>query len=105
MDDEPLDELELPDGVHDAEHAVEVLRAWIADGALHVVFHPATFAHDIDEWGRLLSDVAHHIAKAVALDGQMESHEALTEIRRAFEQGISTNPVTASGRIKGRTQH
>ena len=105
MSDETFHELELPDGIHDAESAVEVLRAWIADGALHVVFAPATFAHDVNEWGRLLSGVAHHIAKAVALDGQMESHEALTQIRQAFDQGIMTNPVTTSGRIKGRTRH
>lgn len=104
-DDDIPDELELPDGIQDAESAVEVLRAWIADGALHVIFDPATFSHDVGEWGRLMSDVAHHIAKAVALDGQMEPHEALTRMRQAFEAGVGANPVTTSGRIKGRTRH
>jgi hypothetical protein len=105
MSEGPLNELEVPDAIRDAESAVEVLRCWIGDGALHVTFDPTTFAHDVNEWGRLLSDVAHHIAKAVALDGQMESHEALTQIRQTFDHGIQTNPVTTSGKIKGRTRH
>lgn len=33
-------ELDLPEGVHDAEGADEILRAWTADGRLHVVFDP-----------------------------------------------------------------
>lgn len=105
MSEGPLNELDVPDAIREAENAVEVLRCWIGDGALHVTFDPATFAHDVKEWGRLLADVAHHVAKAVALDGQMAEHEALAQVRQMFDQGILTNPVTTSGKIKGRTRH
>lgn len=104
-DDDILAELELPDGVHEADEAVEVIRAWVADGALHVIFDPETFREEVSEWGRLLSDVVHHISHAVELDGQMSRHEALSQIHAAFDQGLSTNAVTMQGRIKGRTEH
>ena len=102
----PIEELELPDGVHDAESALEVIRAWIADGGLHVIFNPETFAHDVSEWGRLLSDIAQHIAHAVELDGQMGRDEALAVMGEAFKLGVG-EPDTQNmmGRIKGRVEH
>ncbi|MBA4174073.1 MAG: DUF5076 domain-containing protein [Hyphomicrobium sp.] len=105
MADETIHELEIPDGARDAKEAVEVLRAFIGDGALHVIFDPETFRHDVTEWGRLLSDIAHHIAKAVALDGQMESNEALIQVRDAFNRGVGDSPVATTGKIKGRVKH
>ncbi len=105
MDDEIFDELDVPDGVREAEDAVEVLRGWIGDGALHVIFDPETFRHDVSEWGRMLADIALHIANAVELDGQMDRNEALSEIREAFEHGLGTNAVSMTGKIKGRTEH
>lgn len=99
------EELELPEGVVGADDAVEVLRAWVVDGALHVTFDPETFHHDVTEWGRLLSDVAQHVATAVELDGQMTRTDAIAQIHEAFELNMqSTNAVTP-GRIKGRTEH
>lgn len=98
-------ELDVPDGVREAKSADEVLRAWIADGALHVTFPPAAFANDVSEWGRLLADIAHHIAKAVALDGQHGEPEALDAIKSAFERGIGSHGADRHGKIKGRTRH
>ena len=74
--DDPI-ELDLPEGVLSADSAVEVFRAFVADGALHVTFDPKTFSHDAGEWGRLLAESAEHIASAVALDGQMPREAAL----------------------------
>lgn len=105
MTDDTPRELEIPDGALRAQEAVEVLRAFIGDGALHVIFDPETFRHDVAEWGRLLSDIAHHVSKAVALDGQMDQHEALRQVHEAFSRGVVANPVAASGTIKGRIQH
>jgi len=103
-DDQPM-ELEVPDGVHGAEMAVEVLRAWIADGALHVVFEPDSFAHDTSEWGRLLSEIAHHVARASAVQGQIGEADAIKAIREAFDHGIGHLTADRLGRIKGRTRH
>ncbi len=109
LDDDDLnglpEELELPEGVVDAEQAIEVLRAWVADGGLHVIFDPETFRHDVTEWGRLLADIAQHVANAVELDGQMTREAAIAQIHDAFDLNIQESEVAATGRIKGRTEH
>jgi len=105
MDHDAITELDIPDGVEDANEAVEVLRAWIADGALHVTFDPETFRDNAPDWGRLLADIAQHVAHAVALDGQMARDAALTEIQTAFDQGIGRASGKMSGAIRGRTHH
>jgi uncharacterized protein DUF5076 len=105
MPDEPLQELEVPEGVLDAEHAVEVLRAWIADGALHVIFEPGSFGQDVSEWGRLLSEVSHHIASGVALEGHLSQNEALTAIHEAYERGVLEPTGTRTGQVKRKVQH
>lgn len=104
-DEVPLLELELPDGVLEAEQAMEVLRAWVADGALHVIFDPDTFRDEVSEWGRLLSDVVHHIANAVELEGQMTRADAMKAIEQAFSENLHQAQHTMAGRIKGRTEH
>lgn len=100
-----LSELDPPEGIQGAEEAVEVLRAWIADGSLHVTFDPETFSHDVSEWGRLLSDIAVHVANAVALDGQMTFQEALTAVHEAYDQGITEQHPEVTGKIIGRSTH
>lgn len=105
IDDDIPEELDLPDGVVEAEDAIEVLRAWVADGALHVIFDPETFEDDVSEWGRLLADVAQHVANAVELDGQMSRAEALSRLADAFDRHVRADQLGASGRIKGRTEH
>lgn len=107
-DDIPSDapsELDPPEGIQGADEAVEVLRAWIADGSLHVTFDPETFSHDVSEWGRLLSDIAVHVANAVALDGQMSFKEALTAVHEAYDQGILEQHPDVTGKIIGRSTH
>ena len=86
--DDPI-ELDLPEGVLSADSAVEVFRAFVADGALHVTFDPKTFSHDAGEWGRLLAESAEHIASAVALDGQMPREAALAAIKTAIDNAFA----------------
>ncbi len=99
------EELELPDGVVDAVHAVEVLRAWVVDGTLQAIFDPETFRHDVSEWGRLLSDIAQHVANAVEMDGQMNRNEALAQVHDAFDLNMQNTDIAMSGKIRGRTEH
>lgn len=105
MSDFENNELEIPDGVHDADLAVEVLRAWIADGSLHLIFDPDTFAEDFREWGRLLSEISHHVADAAALEGYLGKDEALAAIREGFEQGMVRPSEPRDGQIRGRSTH
>lgn len=47
-------ELDPPADALDAKAAMEVMRAWIADGHLQLAFQSDTFNHDVSEWGRCL---------------------------------------------------
>lgn len=95
-------ELDIPEGVREADSAVEVFRAFVADGALHVTFDPETFAHDTSEWGRLLADSAQHIAAAVALSGRSDAGEALAAIENGFTQTLAAEAAAPS---QGRVGH
>lgn len=105
MDPENFTELDVPDGVRDAKQAIEVLRAWIGDGALYVTFDPETFQNGVPEWGRLLGDIGRHVAHAVALDGQMSHDEALAAIREALLANLGSSIPNMAGGIRRRTQH
>jgi hypothetical protein len=98
-------ELDPPADALEAQSAIEIMRAWIADGHLHLTFQPETFTHDVSEWGRMLADVTHHIARAVALSSDLTEREALTIVAEAYERGVSGASTVATGRVGGRTKH
>jgi hypothetical protein len=106
MEDEEIPiELEPPEGVGEAETAVEVLRAWIADGALLVSLNSSAFADHVEDWGRLLAEIGHHVAKSAALNGYMQEDEAQAALREAFTSSFETAAASMSGKLKGRTEH
>ena len=49
-------ELDVPEGVPEAEQAVELIRAWVADGALVVALNGEAFGSQLEEWGRSCAD-------------------------------------------------
>ncbi len=106
MEEEELPiELEPPDGVEEAETAIEVLRAWIGDGALLVSLNSSAFADHMEDWGRLLAEIGHHVAKSAALNGYMQEDEAQDALREAFTSSFETAAPSMSGKLKGRTEH
>ena len=105
MDDELPVELDPPDGVDESETAVEVLRAWIGDGALLVSLNASAFADNVADWGRLLAEIGHHVAKAAALNGYMQEDEAQAALREAFTSSFEESSASMSGQLKGQTKH
>lgn len=102
--DAPI-ELDIPDTVHEAAQSVEVLRAFVADGTLAVALNIGPFGSNVQDWGRVLAQIAHHAARASSLNGDMREHEALAAIRQSFERTFAANQPTMSGEVKGRVQH
>ncbi len=91
-------ELEIPDGVAEASQSVELIRAWVCDGALRVSLNADAFGDRVSDWGRLLSEIAEHIAKASALQGHMGEGEAEAAIRQTF----SAAGVVTQGQMRTR---
>ena len=105
MDRELPVELDPPDGVDDAAEAVELMRAWICDGALLVALNSSAFGDHVADWGRLLAEVGHHIAKAAALNGYMPEDGGAGDVARRLRRRLRQLSPGASGRLKGRQEH
>jgi hypothetical protein len=75
---------------------VEVLRAAIVGGALHVSLRRAF--DDPQAWGVLIADVARHASRIFARETPLTEDEALVRIRSMFdaEMDAPTDPGTTS---------
>lgn len=103
--EELLLELDIPDGVPEAEQAVELIRAWVADGALVVTLNGEAFGDELQDWGRLLAEIGRHIARASSFNADKTEPESLADIRKSFDATISATDMTVSGKVPGRVTH
>jgi hypothetical protein len=96
---------ENPAPVFDALHippaaleqgGVEVLRAVIIDGGLHVSLRRAF--DDPEAWGMLIADVARHVARVYATEDKFREEETLARVRAIFEAEMDapTDPGSTS---------
>jgi|ThiBiot_300_plan_2_1041538.scaffolds.fasta_scaffold28573_2 hypothetical protein len=98
-------ELDIPDGVPEAQQAVELIRAWVADGSLMVTLNGEAFGDHLRDWGRLLAQIGHHVARATALNGRMTESRSLAEIRKGFDAMLPVNEPALSGKVRRRVMH
>lgn len=75
---------------------VEILRAVIVDGALHVSLLRAF--DDPDPWGMLLADVTRHIARIYATESKLTQDQVIERVRTIYEAEMDhpTDPGTTS---------
>jgi hypothetical protein len=62
---------------------VEVLRAVVVDGALHVSLRRAF--DDPEPWGMLLADVMRHIARIYATESNLTQQQVIERVRTIFD--------------------
>jgi hypothetical protein len=77
-----FDPLHAPPGALE-RGGVEVLRAAIVDGGLHVSLRRAF--DDPQAWGMLIADVARHAARIFATETNVTEDEAIERIRSMFD--------------------
>jgi hypothetical protein len=75
---------------------VEIMRAVIVDGALHVSLRRAF--DDPEAWGMLIADVARHAARVFARETKWTEDQALERVRSMFdaEMDAPTDPGTTA---------
>jgi hypothetical protein len=98
-------ELDIPDGIVEADQAVEVMRAWIGDGSMLLSLNADAFGEHVIDWGRILGEIAHHVARSAKLQGHMTETEALQAVREGFDTSMRANQPTMSGKVRGRVNH
>jgi hypothetical protein len=98
-------ELDIPDGVPEAQQAVELIRAWVADGALMVTINGEAFGDQFQDWGRLLAQIGHHVACSSALSSRKGEQRSLNEIRKGFDTMLPGTASRLSGKVRRRSVH
>ena len=90
-----FDALHIPPAALE-QGGVEVLRAVIIDGGLHVSLRRAF--EDPEAWGMLIADVARHVARIYATESQVSEEQTLARVRAIFEAEMDapSDPGTTS---------
>jgi Domain of unknown function (DUF5076) len=90
-----FDALQIPPTALE-QGGVEVLRAAIVDGGLHVSLRRAF--DDPEAWGMLIADIARHIARIYAKESAMSEDAVLERVRAIFEAEMDapSDPGTTS---------
>jgi hypothetical protein len=90
-----FDALHVPPAALD-QGGVEILRAVIVDGALHVSLRRAF--DDPDPWGMLIADVTRHIARIYATESNLSQDQVIDRVRTIYdaEMDSPTDPGTTS---------
>jgi hypothetical protein len=90
-----FDALHVPPAALD-QGGVEVLRAVIIDGALHVSLRRAF--DDAEAWGMLIADVTRHIARIYAKESPLSEDQVIERVRSIYdaEMDSPSDPGTTS---------
>jgi hypothetical protein len=75
---------------------VEVLRAVIVDGELHVSLRRAF--DEADAWGMLIADVTRHVARIYAKESALSEDQVIERVRSIYDVELDepTDPGTTS---------
>ena len=87
--------LHVPPAAMD-QGGVEVLRAVIVDGALHVSLRRAF--DDPEAWGMLIADITRHVARIYAAEDKFREAETIERVRALYdaEMDAPTDPGSTS---------
>ena len=90
-----FDALNVPPAAME-QGGVEVLRAVIVDGALHVSLRRAF--DDPEAWGMLIADITRHVARIYATEDKFREEETIARVRALYdaEMDAPTDPGTTS---------
>jgi hypothetical protein len=99
-----LNERPIPEPAVRDPDSVEMLRVWIAERGLHCslkigMYLESTNVQEEKAWGKILADVAMHVANALREGYGVDATHAVNEIKLAFLAELSSDAVETSGGI------
>lgn len=97
-----MNERPIPEAAFHDENAVEMLRVWVASCGLHCSIKVGMYeeAYNVPEervWGKILADVARHLANALESEYGTEAGSSLQEIRDNFNVELNKRTVAVRG--------
>ena len=91
-------ELLIPPPAQTDPNAVEVVRAWIANGGLHCSLSPLVWPErETIGWGILTSDIIRHVADALHRHRGFDKKATIEEIRDALNKELDAPTAEADG--------
>lgn len=102
-----LNERPIPEPALRDPDSVEMLRVWIAEKGLHCSLKIGMYRETMNvaeekAWGKILADVARHIANALQTGYAVDPEEALQTIRDSFLAELQNSGAEARGGIVNR---
>ena len=97
-----LNQRPIPEPALRDKDAVEVLRVWIAEEGLHCslkigMYEESTQVPEGRAWGKILADVARHIANALEQGYKHDAVQSLADIRDVFLTELEAPSTNAHG--------
>jgi hypothetical protein len=92
----------IPEAAIRDEDAVEMLRVWIAERGLHCSMKVGMYRETMNvseekAWGKILADVARHLARAMESGYSTDAAESLQKIRDSFLKELGDPTTEAKG--------
>jgi hypothetical protein len=92
------DQLRVPDAARTDPKSFELLRVWVAHRDQHISLRVGVWEDPV-AWGRMLADLARHIANSFEKFEKSDPHEVLEKIRSGFEAEIEMPAEPIEGEI------
>src|ERR1700678_2139307 len=96
----PSDQLRVPEPARTDAKSFELLRVWIAHQDQHISMRVGVWK-EREAWGRMLADLARHIAAAFEQSEKRDPMEMLARIKAAFETEIEAPTDEVRGELAG----
>ncbi|MCP5150519.1 MAG: DUF5076 domain-containing protein [Ectothiorhodospiraceae bacterium] len=96
-----MHELEIPPAARRDDRSVELVRAWVAEGAQWISLNPHLFRDrdfaEEDAWGMFLADTVRHLARAIGAASDAPAAEVEHRIHAALERELARPTSTVRG--------
>jgi Domain of unknown function (DUF5076) len=93
-------QLMIPPGAANDPKAFELVRAWVAQGDLHVSLQMGGW-DDPTAWGVVLADLVRHVARFYAEQKQLPPEETIQRVRDAMDAELDgEEEAPESGRVQ-----
>lgn len=97
-----LNQRPIPEAALRDDEAVEMLRVWIAERGLHCSMKVGMYRETMNipeekAWGKILADVARHIANALEAGYATKAPESLQKIRESFIEELDAPTSEVKG--------
>ena len=94
------DQLRVPEPARTDAKSFELLRVWIAHQDQHISLRVGVW-EDPEAWGRMLGDLARHIAASFELSEKRNPVEVLDLIRNGFDHEMESPVDEIKGELAG----